>query len=428
MTSSDSRPHERTDKAMAGGTRLPVVVATIFREHGSTGVHTHFEQLRQYLEPRSGRVTIVTPFSWRRWLTYPVFGPRLLLQRWSGAASVFWYRHWHEVFLTKALHACLADIGECVVYAQGPVEARAALRTRRDQHQRVVLAVHFRTSQADEHAEPGREIAADSTMFRRIRKLERDVIPRVDGLVYVSEWARTALLGWLPEAAHVPHAVISNFVAPMPFQAASESIGDLVTTGKLEDRKNHRFLLEVLAEAKAAGREYTLDVFGDGPLRHDLARYARDLGLHGQVRFRGYRPDVRRYLPCYRAYAHAAYAETSSLAIIEAMAVGLPVVAAPIGPIPELCTDGVEARFWPLDDAAEAAMILMNLLDSEPTRLMLAKAARERFHREFDARLLGPRLVSFLTEPSTRRPRPADDAGDGPPAFAPRAAGHRARL
>ena len=52
-------------------------------------------------------------------------------------------------------------------------------------------------------------------MFRAIRQLEREVIPQVDGLVYVSRWARNALVSWLPEAAAVPSAVIGNFVAPL---------------------------------------------------------------------------------------------------------------------------------------------------------------------------------------------------------------------
>ena len=49
------------------------------------------------------------------------------------------------------------------------------------------------------------------------------------------------------------------------------------------------------------------------------------------MRFQGFRTDVRDQLPGYRAYVHAAYAETSSLAIIEAMAAGLPIVAIPSG-------------------------------------------------------------------------------------------------
>jgi glycosyltransferase involved in cell wall biosynthesis len=153
----------------------------------------------------------------------------------------------------------------------------------------------------------------------------------------------------------------------------------------------------------------TLDIFGDGPLRKDLVRQAHTLGLEGQIRFRGYRQDVRDFLPRYRAYVHASHSESSSLAIIEAMSAGLPIVAADIGPIAELCDDGVEARFWPLDDAVQAARMLMDFLSSESARAEASAAARERFRSDFDASVIAPRLVSFLLGSSCTA-----SAGDAP--------------
>lgn len=373
----------------------PLVIATILRGDGITGVDTHIRQLHQYLVENGSGSSLVTPFSWGRLLTYPVFGLRRLVQLCSGSGSVAWYLYWHEVFLRRALRRRLSEVGECVVYTQDPLAARAALRARKGPHQRLVMAVHLRISMADEWADKN-QIKRDGTVFRAIRQVERTVIPQVDGLVYVSKWARDALLTWLPEAAAVPHAVIGNFVAPLPAKAAEEMAGDLVTIGNLDLVKNHRFLVDVLAEAKQAGTTLSLDVFGEGPCRKDLLSRARSLGLEEQVRLRGFRADVRDFLPSYRAYVHASYSESSSLAIIEAMAAGLPIVAGDTGPISELCDDGVEARFWPLDDPARAAALLMELLDSEPDRLKAARAARERFRRDFDADVVGPELRSFL--------------------------------
>jgi glycosyltransferase involved in cell wall biosynthesis len=278
------------------------------------------------------------------------------------------------------------------------------------------MAVHFSVSQADEWAVK-KQIDHDGAQFRAIRQVEREVIPQVDGLVYVSSWAQNALLDWLPKAAAVPSAVIDNFVAPLHFASDQEPIGDLVTIGGLLLAKNHSFLLDVLAAAKRAGRSPTLDVFGEGPLRKDLQRRTRSLGLEGQVRFRGFRRDVRDFLPGYRAYVHASYSESSSLAIIEAMAAGLPIVAGNIGPIAELCDDGVEARFWPLDDPDQAAATLLDLLDCEPARLMAASAARERFHRHFDADIIAPRLWSFLMGTTPAPPRARSSRSTESPAL-----------
>lgn len=399
-----SHPHGRE---LVGEAYLPVVVATLLPASGNTGVQTHVQQLRRYLERNGITTTLVTPFSWRRPLTYPVFGlRRVLVDRCSRAAGVAWYLHWHELFLRNALRQQLADIGDCVIYAQGPPEARAALCARRGPNQRVVMAVHFSFSRADEYAN-SREIRPGGTVFRAIRRRERQVIPQVDGLVNVSSWARDALLSWLPEAAAVPSAVIGNFAFPRPSGPVLEPLGDLVTIGRLERAKNHRFLLQVLAEANRLGRPFTLDVYGDGPLRTELLWQIRSLNLQEQVRLRGFRPDVRDFVPRYRAYVHASYSESSSLAIIEAMAAGLPIVAGNVGPIPEICRDGAEARFWPLDDPARAAATLIRLLDCESTRSKAASAARERFNRDFDADVVCPRLWSFLMRTADCPPEPA---------------------
>lgn len=396
MTYNDSRLSGSADGLLVDERPLPLVVATILREEGITGVQTHMRQLRQYFTEHGLATTLVTSFSWGRMLSYPVYALRpLILERHIGPANVVWYRYWHEVFLYRALRRCLARRGACVVYAQDPLAARAALRARQGPHQRVVLAVHFQTSQADEWAHKD-QIRRDGFLFRAIRRYERGTIPHVDGLMYVSQSARNGILSWLPEASAVPSAVISNFVSSVRSEPGQELLGDLVTTGSLLRAKNHRFLLEVLAEAGRTGRRLTLDVFGEGPLRQDLLSQARSLGLEEQVRFRGFRPDIRDFLPRYRAYVHASYLDSQSLAIIEAMAAGLPVVAADVGGIAELCDDGVEGRFWPLDDPARAAAILLDLLDNEPARLQAARAASERFHRCFDADVIGPKLRSFL--------------------------------
>ncbi len=409
MRHADAAPAEADNGAVLCEPSRPLIIASMLREDGITGVHTHVRQLRQYLGGLKVDAPVVTPFSWNRTLTVPVFGMRLAVERCSRAAAVVWYRHWHEVFLHYALRRRLAELDDCVVYAQGPLAARAALRARRGLHQRVILAVHFRISQSDEWADK-KQIKRGGTVFRRIRQAEREIIPQVDGIVYVSRWARDALLGWCPEAAAVPATVIFNFVAPLnSAPSLPVALGDLVTVGNLDFVKNHRYLFDILAETKKAGQVFTLDVFGEGPLRNDLVRQISSLGLDDQVRLRGFRREVRTLLPGYRAYIHASYSESSSLAIIEAMAAGLPIVAGNFGPISELFDDGVEGRYWPLDDPVRAAAILIDLLDCEPERLKVASSATERFHRDFDAVHVAPRLYRFLME-TTHPARPYQPA------------------
>jgi glycosyltransferase involved in cell wall biosynthesis len=339
----------------------------------------------------------VTPFSWGYPLAVPVYGARFVVNRISSEASVAWYRYWHYQFLRKALARQLATCPDAVIYAHCPVSARAALESRRHSRQRVVMAVHFTTSQADEWVDNG-WIRRGGPVYNRIRRLERDVIPAVDGIVYVARSAQTALTAWLPSVSSVPSRVIPNFVpAPPPTPLALRASGpDLVSVGGLETVKNHRYLLRVLQEANRLGHRYRLDIIGDGPCRRQLRRMLADLGLEGQVRLVGHRSDVRELLPRYRAYVHSSLRETMALAPIEAMAAGLPLVVAPVGGLEELLDPGVEGFFWSLDDPTAGARVLVDLLEDEESRARMAGAARDRFARQFSSQVVGPKLLEFL--------------------------------
>ena len=268
-----------------------IVVAMLARERGITGVHTHVRQLLSYLRDPGDRATrralVVTPRTWSRrpWHKVAVlafFSPARLLERMYGPAHVRWYRWTHELVLRSALRRVLASEPNAVVYAQCPVSARAALRARRGPEQPVVMAVHFRISQSDEWADKG-HLRRDGKTFKDIRRLEREVVGAVDGLVFVSAWARSALLDWLPEADQVPSQVITNFVRRPRLSTTVEPRGDLVSVGNLEAIKNHRFLLEVVAEAAERGHSYTVDIFGEGVERAALQRLAEELGISGRV-------------------------------------------------------------------------------------------------------------------------------------------------
>jgi glycosyltransferase involved in cell wall biosynthesis len=382
-----------------------VVVASIAREQGITGVHTHVKQLRRYLERTGQPAELVTPHTWaqgahgwRSVVLVPLFGARVVLERVYGPANVWWYRASHEFFLRLALRRRLAGAGPCVVYAQCPVSARAALAARVGPEQRVVLAVHFRISQSDEWADKG-QIPRGGRVYDQIRQTERDVLTSVDRVVFVSAWGRAALREWMPEVDDVDGAVLNNFVQMPRLTERAEHAGDLVSVGNLEAIKNHRFLLHVLAAAKAAGHEYSLDVFGEGVERARLLALATELGVGSQVTLHGFQPDVQQRLTGYDAYVHASYSESLPLAVIEAMAAGLPVVAAEAGGVGELFDDPTEGRFWPVDDPEKAARILVDLMESQAERRRAGQAARERFLRDYDADVVAPRLLAFLRDP-----------------------------
>jgi glycosyltransferase involved in cell wall biosynthesis len=320
---------------------------------------------------------------------------RKLIGPLSPSLDVWWYEHWHSVFLERALKHALADGASAVVYAQSPLSARAALRARRGPHQTVVMAVHFNVSQAEEWAiQAG--LPRNGRVYRSIKRREAEILPAVDGLVYVSKFVRDAVLSAIPEAAAVRSAVLPNFVSPADDGCQAAFTGDLVSVGTLEPRKNQAFLLQMLAEARQKGRVYSLTLIGDGPDKRKLMALTERLGLTSQVRFAGYRLDARQLVAAHRVLVHAARMEASGVALIEAMAAGKPVCAAPVGGVEEAYSDGVEGIFWDLEDPAGAAERLIWLMETPGVLDEMSVRAKGRFEAVYATERVARRLVAFL--------------------------------
>jgi glycosyltransferase involved in cell wall biosynthesis len=374
---------------------VPVLIASMMRPEGETGVQTHVRAVRDWLARNGRQVNLVTPFDQPRWQVYLVFGLRRLIERASRVASVWWYRHWHAVFLQRALHPRLADGEPCVIYAQCPLSARAALRARRSHAQKVVMVVHFNLSQADEWVDKG-AIPREGRLFHTIRQQEATILPQIDALVYVSDFMRRVLQRRIAGLDAMPSRVIPNFLSDPGAVKPIAAKADLITVGTLEARKNQRYALEIVHAAAQLGRPLSLTVAGDGPDRAMLENYVQDNALGAQVHFMGFVPHAAALMPGHRACLHVARMENLPLTLIEALSRGLPVFSPPVGGMPEVFSDGVEGRLIPLDDAAAAARLIIEWLDDESRMRQAGEAARRRFLDRFEADRVAAELAGFF--------------------------------
>lgn len=115
---------------------------------------------------------------------------------------------------------------------------------------------------------------------------------------------------------------------------------------RLSDQKGHKYLLEAVAQLPPGSRG-RLALAGDGPLRPDLEAQAARLGLSARVQFLGTREDVPALLGAADAYACASRQEGHPLALLEAMTVGLPIVAPRLPSIVEIAFPGSPVFFGP---------------------------------------------------------------------------------
>ena len=147
--------------------------------------------------------------------------------------------------------------------------------------------------------------------------------------------------------------------------------------GRLTTEKHIDVLLRAVRKLDDA-LEATLDIVGDGDQRRALERLAHELGLDGRVRFHGRiaEEELRSLLGRASVFAIASIAELQSIATMEAMASGLPIVAANAVALPHLVHDGENGYLFEPGDVDELAARLTDVLTAEPDeRLRMQQAS-----------------------------------------------------
>lgn len=169
-------------------------------------------------------------------------------------------------------------------------------------------------------------------------------------------------------------------------------------------RKGHAVLLEALS--RLAAEPWHLLVFGQGPLRHALEAEAARLGLAERVRFTGFRDDLPRWLGALDLVVHPAFMEGLGIALLQASAAGVAIVASHAGGIPEAVRDGVNGLLVPPGDVEALTAALAALLNDPAQRRALGECGRRLIDEEFSVdvmveghlavyrELLGPGFVA----------------------------------
>jgi glycosyltransferase involved in cell wall biosynthesis len=217
----------------------------------------------------------------------------------------------------------------------------------------------------------------------------------------------------------IPSGVDTDRFAPSSTRAAAKASLGLTaerpligTVGRLEPRKGTSTLLAALAVLRAGGRhDAALVVVGDGPLRAELAADAERLGVASHVQLLGDRSDVRDVLEALDVFVLPSRTEGMSNALLEGMAMALPVVATAVGGTPEVIADGKSGLLVPADDPKAMAAAIARLLDDAAFATRLGAAARATVEERYGARNMVRRLEAVYAAVA----HPGDRADDAAP-------------
>jgi glycosyltransferase involved in cell wall biosynthesis len=175
----------------------------------------------------------------------------------------------------------------------------------------------------------------------------------------------------------------------------------LLCVARLVAKKGHATLLDAVAAMRRDGSNVTLDIAGDGPLERELRARAEREDLEGAVRFLGTvsHDAVREAMLASDAVVLASRVAADGdrdgipVALIEAMALGIPVVSTSASGIPELITPGTGRLAPPGDPEALARAIRDTLLMPQDTRWAQTRAARREITQRFDIDQIATRLA-----------------------------------
>jgi glycosyltransferase involved in cell wall biosynthesis len=176
----------------------------------------------------------------------------------------------------------------------------------------------------------------------------------------------------------------------------------VVCIARLRREKGHGTLLQAFGKVRAELPDARLVLVGDGPMRAAIEAEAIRLGVAGAVEFAGAIPDIWPCLADADVFALASDREAFGIAVAEAMAAGLPVVAPATGGIFDLVDPGVTGDIFPPGDADGLARRLLAVLRDPERGVRMGEAGRARA-QEFRMEASARRYLSLYDELASTR-------------------------
>ena len=195
---------------------------------------------------------------------------------------------------------------------------------------------------------------------------------------------------------HIPNGVDCKRFQPRPKTVAGNDDVKLGIVASLIKLKNHIGLLKSLNQL-SENHNWKLFVAGDGPERENLEQYCKKQGLTNRVHFMGHVNDTPRFLKDLDVFCLASITEQMPVSILEAMAVGLPIVSTDVGDVKQMVSEGNKPFIVPVGDRSEYVKALQRLIEDKTLRLKIGDANRRKCIKEYDEELMFKRYEDLYT-------------------------------
>ena len=171
----------------------------------------------------------------------------------------------------------------------------------------------------------------------------------------------------------------------------------LIAVGRFAAPKGYEDLVDAFAILRRVNQDAVLAMVGDGRLFEAIRARVKSLGLQDSVRMLGHRDNVAQLLAAGDLFVSASHREGLPIAVLEAMMVGLPVVATDVGDMPQVVTEET-GRLVPAHRPDLLAEALAELLSDPKTLLLMGQAARRRAVGQYAMDLCVERYIALYQE------------------------------
>lgn len=159
-----------------------------------------------------------------------------------------------------------------------------------------------------------------------------------------------------------------------------------ISVARLSPEKDFATLLRAIPDVIKQEPRFRLKLVGDGVERAALERLTDELEIRSHVEFLGERKDIPELLKTAGFFVSSSTSEGISLTLLEAMAVGLPIVTTRVGGNPEVVVEGETGKLVPASNPQALAHAMIEMLDEQPLWPIIADAARLRVKTHFNVR------------------------------------------